>query len=93
MEQIQKVKHHVVGVWENTEKVFEETVAESFPNLRKETEIKIQDTEFQIRWTQREPHQQTLQVKCQKLKRILNAMGGRKHKTLLYARKPHKIIS
>lgn len=35
-------------------------MAENFPNLRKETEIKIQDTEFQIRWTQREPHRQTL---------------------------------
>lgn len=35
-------------------------MAENFPNLRKETEIKIQDTEFQTRWTQREPHQQTL---------------------------------
>ena len=31
------------------ENLFEELMAENFPNLRKETEIKIQDTEFQIR--------------------------------------------
>ena len=41
-------------------------MAENFPNLRKETEIKIQDTEFQIRWTQRDLDQD-IKIKMAKI--------------------------
>lgn len=42
------------------ENVFEEIRAENFPNLGKKRDIQIQETEFQIRGTQRDPQHNTL---------------------------------
>ena len=41
-------------------KLFGEKTAENFPNLGKETNIQVQEAKSHKRWTQRDPHQNTL---------------------------------
>ena len=44
-------------------------MAENFPNLKKETDIQVQEAQKmnQIRWTQTDPHQDISQLQWQKL--------------------------
>ena len=61
---------HLTGIPEreerekSPEKLFEEIMAEKFPNLGKETDTQVQEAQrVQIRRTQREAHQDTLSLK------------------------------
>ena len=41
------------------ENLFEKIMKENFPNLVMEIDIQVQETQFQMRWTQRGPQQDT----------------------------------
>ena len=71
------------GETEVEEILFEEMMAENFPNLGKERHPDWGILEFQTRGTQRGPHQDTLKLKCQKLKQRDNIKISRS-KTISY---------
>ena len=62
---IKRANLHTIGIPEGKEEkgienIFEEIMAENFPN-QKHTDIKIQETQRpQTSWTQIDPHQETL---------------------------------
>ena len=80
---------HVIGVPQKEERetgrenLLEEIMAENFPNLGKERHPDWGIPEFQTRGTQRRPHQDTLKLKCQKLKQRDNIKISRS-KTISY---------
>ena len=60
-----------------TENVFEEIMAKNFPNLKKETDIHIQEAQrFQTRWTQTDLHQDII-----KMAEVKEDSKGSKRKT------------
>ena len=66
----------IIGVpeWEEKRKdkffLLGKITAKTTPNLVKETDIQVQEVDrVPNKWIQRDPYQDTLQLKCQKLKR------------------------
>ena len=66
---------HIIGVPEGEDKeqeignLSEKIMKENFPNLVKEIDMQVRKhRECQTSWTQRGPHQDTSQLKCQRLK-------------------------
>ena len=53
----------IIGVPEGEDRekgvknVFDEIIAEKFPNLKKKADIQVQESESQTRWTQKDPYQ------------------------------------
>ena len=58
---------------ERQKKLFEEIMAKNFPNQEKEIDNQIQKAQkSQTRWIQRDPYQDTLNLKCQNLKKTIS---------------------
>ena len=76
------------------ENLFEEILTKNFPNLGKETTPRSwKPRELQIQWTQQEPHQDTLQLKRQKLKTRRESHKQQETNNFLCKESPHDIMS
>lgn len=75
--------------WEKgAEDLSEDLMARNFPEGKKQTSKSRKPKELQMRWIQRGPHQDTLKLKCQKLKIEKNLKAAREKQLAVYKEKP-----
>ena len=61
--------------------LFQDIIAKNFPNLKGKRYPDLCCRESQIKWTQRYPHQDTLELKCDKFKVRKNLESSKGKKT------------